>query len=98
MDLLLAIVGTVILVGAVGWASERYGVLVVLGGILLLVVSLGGCSTAPRAPASERYIRASWAKISVEQAEAECHHFINTAAGFGSNMYLCMKSKGYDSR
>ena len=41
MGLLLAIVGTVILVGAVGWACERYSPLVVLGGILLAIVIVG---------------------------------------------------------
>jgi len=41
VDLLLAIVGTVILVGTVGWACERYGPLVILGGILLVAV-IGG--------------------------------------------------------
>ena len=34
----MAIVGTVILVGVVGWLCEQYSPLLVLGGILLIVV------------------------------------------------------------
>lgn len=52
----------------------------------------------PTPPLEQQYNRQSWATIPVQQAEAECHNFINTAAGFGSNMYLCMKSKGYVER
>ena len=67
---------------------------------LVIPLLLTGCAAGPSytAPPEQRYVRQSWARMPVQQAEAECYHFINTAAGRGSNLYLCMKSKGYDER
>jgi TPR repeat protein len=55
--------------------------------IVLLLTSTAG---------STQYLRQPWATVSKEQAEAECYNYINSAAGRGSNLYLCMKAKGYD--
>lgn len=56
--------------------------------LILFMSLLVGCSAT-------RFERQSWATVSKEQAEAECYHSINTAAGWGSNFHLCMESKGY---
>ena len=62
------------------------------------LVVLSGCAAQPMLPIEQRYIRQPWASVPVQQAEAECYHSINTVAGLGSNLYLCMKSKGYTER
>jgi hypothetical protein len=60
---------------------------------LLVLTLLTACSSAPYRPT--QYTRQSWATVGEAQAKAECYNSINTRAGWGSNMYLCMKSKGY---
>lgn len=71
----------------------------VLQAILVVAFScsMAGCGTTPDRPVAERFERQPWARVSAEQAYAECHHAINSYA-LGSNMYLCMKSKGYNER
>lgn len=69
--------------------------------VLVMTCALVGCASGPSRPArplSEKYDRQIWARVPVEQAEAECYAFINTAAGAGQNLYLCMKGKGFVER
>ena len=56
----------------------------------LLSIVLAACSSTPTT-----YRNAGWATVSVEQAQAECQAHINSLAGLGSNMYLCMRAKGW---
>lgn len=62
-----------------------------LGAALLLV----GCASNYQAGI---YDRQPWATVSRQQAEAECINFVNSAQGRGSNVYLCMQSKGWVER
>lgn len=64
---------------------------------LLLLIMISGCSSSPQRPLEEQYARQNWAKVSVQQAEAECYAEINRIGGI-PNMYLCMKSKGFEER
>ncbi len=57
----------------------------------LLALLLAGCADVP----PPQYVRAPWATESLDQARAECFNFINSAAGYGSDEYLCLKSKGW---
>lgn len=65
---------------------------------VIALLAIAGCASAPERPAAERYARLQWAQGSVEQAEAECYQHINSAAGFGSSLYLCMRAKGWQER
>lgn len=58
---------------------------------------VSACSTAPELPAEHRYARQDWAKVSAQQAEAECYAEINRPGGI-PNMYLCMRAKGWQER
>lgn len=60
---------------------------------LAFLLAVSSCATGP-----DVYDRRPWAKVSKDQAEAECFDFINSAAGRGSNLYLCMKAKGWEMR
>lgn len=64
----------------------------------LAVLVSSGCASAPERPAAERYARLDWATMGAEQAEAECYQHINSVAGFGSSLYLCMRAKGWQER
>jgi hypothetical protein len=62
--------------------------------LLLLMLAglfLTACETAPT-----RWVPLSWAKVSFEQASAECYAHINSLAGLGQSYYLCMKAKGWE--
>lgn len=61
----------------------------------MIFPALVACATGPTKPLAEQYTRQNWAAVSVEQAEAECYAFINSAAAGYQNLYLCMKGKGY---
>jgi len=54
----------------------------------ILAFALSACATT--------YSRLPWAKISVEQAEAECHVEVqrNMLVGFG----VCMRAKGWEAQ
>ncbi|OGT57552.1 MAG: hypothetical protein A3E01_08420 [Gammaproteobacteria bacterium RIFCSPHIGHO2_12_FULL_63_22] len=56
-----------------------------------LLLALSACSTTPTT-----YRDLGWAKGSAAQAEAECIAHVNSLAGFGSNVYLCMRGKGWE--
>lgn len=52
---------------------------------LALVAGLSGCTVATQWQPQE------WTTVSLEQAQAECHHEIQ----MGSSMDVCMASKGW---
>jgi hypothetical protein len=54
---------------------------------------LAGCCTTVAAP--PHYVRESWAKEPLRQAEIECYDYVNSGRGLDSNIYHCMKSKGW---
>jgi hypothetical protein len=60
---------------------------------IIIAGAVAACATSPRT-----YDPQPWAKVSFKQAEAECYNYINSAAGEGSNLYLCMKAKGWVGR
>jgi hypothetical protein len=60
-------------------------------------LACAACASTPQRPLEERYARLDWAKVPVLQAEAECRAEINRPGGI-PNMYLCMKSKGFEER
>lgn len=62
--------------------------------LLLCIALSGGCATSSNVPRS--YERASWSRISLDQANAECENAVQ--AGLSESMYLCMKAKGYTER
>jgi len=72
--------------------KQRYAMVVVAAA----VVFLSACSSTPSSPT--QWVNLGWANTPVQQAEAECYNFINSAAGWGSNLYLCMKAKGWEER
>lgn len=61
--------------------------------LMIAAIVVAGCASGP-----EIFDRQPWAKVSKQQAEAECYNEINTNAGRGSNFYLCMKAKGWEQR
>ena len=65
--------------------------------VIAITSGISACGTTPDRPLGQQFEQQPWARLSVEQAYAECHHAINSYA-LGSNMYLCMKSKGYNER
>ncbi len=69
--------------------------------ITLVAPTVVGCTDHLRRqaamPLDQRYVRQSWAQVSVQQADAECLAEINRVGGI-PNMYLCMRSKGWLER
>jgi hypothetical protein len=63
--------------------------------IAAIIATFAGCSSAPDQPVPERYERQSSAKVSVEQAEAECHAIMSSPATPYQSLASCMKGKGY---
>ena len=61
---------------------------------LLGLLSLCACGT----PSKSYYERQPWATMTQEEAEAKCRAEINSIAGFGQSMYLCMRGKGWQER
>jgi hypothetical protein len=64
---------------------------------IYLAAFLCACGSQPVVPLEQQYQRQPWAKMSVQQAEAECHAEINRIGGT-PNMYLCMKARGWFER
>jgi hypothetical protein len=53
---------------------------------------LSGCCTTAAPP---HYVREPWATVTLRQAEIECYDYVNSGRGWDSNIYRCMKSKGW---
>ncbi len=66
---------------------------------VVLCCILAGCAfdSRPTPPLEQQYVRQPWARVPIQQAEAECHMDINRVGG-APNMYLCMRAKGYFGR
>jgi hypothetical protein len=56
--------------------------------VLVIAAVLFGCETTPRS-----YRNLGWAKVSAEQASAECFAYI--AANENVTHFLCMRAKGW---